>query len=102
MIMTKLSKILLSVAVAGIGVGSVIASIGVNGHPWLAALLPLGAVSLGLFLIVFMLEKEMAKYDEEQATKLEGYEGEKTARHAPETTMDAGHVTGVALKERTL
>jgi len=101
MIMTKLSKILLSVAVIGISAGCVIASIGVHDRPWLAAFLPLGAVSLGLFLIVFMLEKEMAKYDEEEAMKLQRYEGQTTTR-APETTLNTATVTGVVLKERTL
>lgn len=67
--MTTFSKILLTITVAGLGGGSVIDYRGVGGTPALAAVLPLGAVSFGLFLIVFMLEKEVAKYDQEQAAK---------------------------------
>ena len=69
--MTKLSKILLTVAVTGLTGGILIDYCGVKNKPELAAVLPLGAIACGLFMIVFMLEKEMAKYDEEQAKKLE-------------------------------
>jgi hypothetical protein len=35
--------------------------------PLLAVFLPLGAVFFGMFLISYMMEKEMAKFDEENA-----------------------------------
>lgn len=70
-IMTALSKTLLSVSVAGFVAGSIIDFGGLNLNPaWMVAL-PLGAVFFGLSLISFMLEKEMAKFDEEEAKKFE-------------------------------
>jgi hypothetical protein len=68
--MTTLSKILLVVAVVGLTGGILIDLHGVNARPWLAAVLPLGAIASGLFLIVFMMEKEMAEYEKEQRAKL--------------------------------
>jgi hypothetical protein len=69
--MTTLPKILLTVAVTGLTGGIIIDHHGVGDYLFLAVVLPLGAVAFGLFLIVFMLEKEVAKYDEEQAPKLQ-------------------------------
>lgn len=69
--MTTLSKILLTVAIGGLAGGSVIDCYFVKANPALAAVLPLGAIAFGLFLIVFMLEKEIAQYDEEQAQKMQ-------------------------------
>ena len=69
MIMTTLSKILLTVAVTGLAGGSIIDSYGNLSNPAWTAVLPLGAIAFGLFLIVFMLEKEVAAYDKEQAEK---------------------------------
>ncbi|HTV42087.1 MAG TPA: hypothetical protein VMF08_16070 [Candidatus Sulfotelmatobacter sp.] len=68
--MTTLSKILLTIATTGLAGGSVVAFYGDNASPVaLAVVLPLGAVAFGMFLIVFMLEKEVASYDQEQALK---------------------------------
>ncbi len=72
--MTSLSKILLTVAVVGLTGGGMIDFYGVKANPALAVVLPLGAIAFGLFLIVFMLEKEVAKYDEEQAKKMQPLE----------------------------
>lgn len=70
--MTGLSKTFLTVAIGGLTLGSIIASCGESAsHVVLAAVLPLGAVAFGMFLIVFMLEKEVASYDREQAMKEE-------------------------------
>ena len=69
--MTTPSKILLAVAVTGLTGGILIDDHGVNASPALSAVLPLGAIASGLFLIVFMMEKEVAKYDEEQAKKMQ-------------------------------
>jgi hypothetical protein len=68
--MTRLSKILLAVSVAGFVAGGIIDFGGFNLGPSWAVVLPLGAIAFGLFLIVFMLEKEMAGFDEEEAKKL--------------------------------
>lgn len=68
--MTVLAKALLTVAVAGLAVGSIVASYGDNASPVaLTAVLPLGAVAFGMFLIVFVLQREVAVYDREQAVK---------------------------------
>jgi len=68
--MTILSKTLLTVAVGGLTLGSIVAHYGDDAGPVaLTAVLPLGAVAFGLFLIVFALEKEVASYDREQAMK---------------------------------
>ncbi len=69
--MTALSKVLLTVAVTGLTGGTVIDCYSANANPGLTAVLPLGAIAFGMFLIVFMLEKEMAKYDEEQMEKMQ-------------------------------
>src|SRR5215472_1761921 len=71
--MTTLSKILLTVAITCTAAGIVIASLDTLASPMLAAVLPLGAITFGMFLIVFMMEKEVAKYDEEQASKTQRY-----------------------------
>ena len=69
--MTTLTKNLLAISAAGFAVGSVIDFGGFKLNPaWMVAL-PLGAVFFGLFLISFMLEKEMAGFDEEEEGKLQ-------------------------------
>jgi len=67
--MTTLSKTLLALSVTGFVAGSVIDFGGFNLNPSWTVALPLGAVSFGLFLISFMLEKEMTGFDEEEAKK---------------------------------
>ena len=69
-IMTTLSKTLLAVSAAGFAAGSLIDFGGFSVNPSLTVALPVGAVFFGLFLISFMLEKEMAKFGEEEAGKL--------------------------------
>lgn len=70
-IMTTLSKIFLALSVTGFAAGSIIDFGEFNVIPALTVALPLGAVFFGLFLISFMLEKEMAKFDEEESMKLQ-------------------------------
>jgi hypothetical protein len=70
--MTTLSKTLLVVSVTGFVAGSVIDFGGFNLNPSWTVALPLGAVSFGLFLISFMLEKEMVGFDEDEAKKCAG------------------------------
>ena len=69
--MTKLSKILLAVSLAGFAAGGIIDFGGFKVIPAVTVALPLGAVFFGLALISYMMEKEMAKFDEEAAGKQE-------------------------------
>jgi hypothetical protein len=69
--MTKLSKILLAVSLAGFAAGGIIDFGGFKVIPAVTVALPLGAVFFGLALISYMMEKEMAKFDEEEAGKQE-------------------------------
>jgi hypothetical protein len=68
--MTTLSKTLLAVSVTGLVAGSVIDFGGFNLNPTWTVALPFGAVFYGLFLISFILEKEVAQFDEEEAEQL--------------------------------
>jgi hypothetical protein len=68
--MTILSKTLLTVLVAAFVAGSIIDFGGFNLNPAWTVALPFGAVFFGLFLISFMLEKEVAKFDEDEAKEL--------------------------------
>ena len=56
---------------AGFAVGGIIDFGGFSVISELTVVLPLGAVFLGLFMISFMMEKEMAGFDEEEAGKLQ-------------------------------
>jgi hypothetical protein len=69
--MTTLSKTFLAASTTGFAAGSVIDFGGFSVIPALTAALPLGAVFFGLFMISFMMEKEMAGFDEEEAGKLQ-------------------------------
>jgi len=69
--MTTLSKTLLAVTITGLVAGSIIDFGGFNLNPAWAAALPFGAVFYGLFLISFMLEKEVAGFDEDEARELQ-------------------------------
>jgi hypothetical protein len=68
-IMTTLSKSLLEVCVTGFVAGIIIDFGGFNLNPSWTVALPIGAIFFGLFLFSFMLEKEMVKFDEEEAEK---------------------------------
>ena len=98
--MTTLSKTFLAVSVTGFAAGSVIDFGGFNVIPALTVALPLGAVFFGLFLISFMLEKEMAKFDEEELRKLQ------LIQCSPVVPMPkqkrATQPTIIQLKEKTL
>jgi hypothetical protein len=68
--MTRIPKLLLAVSFAAFAVGSVAAF----GNPeiplgW-TVMIPLGAVCLGLFLVTFLLQKEVARFDEEELARL--------------------------------
>jgi hypothetical protein len=77
--MTVLSKTPLAVAVTGLTGGIAIDSPGVLANPALPVVLPASAVAFGLFLIVFMLDKEVACYDIGQKNKLESLSCNTTA-----------------------
>jgi hypothetical protein len=68
--MTTSSKTLLAISVTGLVAGSVIDFGGFNLRPAWDVALPFGAIAYGLFLISFMLEKEVAKFDEDEAKEL--------------------------------
>jgi hypothetical protein len=67
--MTKLTKIFLVLSLAGFAAGVWIDYSGQPVDPKWTAVLPLGAVFFGLFLIFLMLQKEMAAFDREEAEK---------------------------------
>jgi hypothetical protein len=69
--MTTLSKTLLTVTITGLVAGSVIDFGGFNLDPAWTVALPFGAIFYGLFLISFMLEKEVAKFDEDEEKELQ-------------------------------
>src|SRR5476651_2277908 len=68
--MTILSKTLLAVSVMGFTAGGIIDFGGFSVIPAVTVALPLGAVFFGLFIISLMMEKEMAKFDEEEAGRM--------------------------------
>jgi hypothetical protein len=55
----------------GLVAGSIIDFSGFNLNPAWTVVLPVGAIAYGLFLISFMLEKEVAKFDEDEAKELQ-------------------------------
>ncbi len=72
MAMTKTTKTLLYLALAGLLLGLLFSSGGVksDGLVVVYLLLPMGAIFFGLFLLSKVLEKETAMYDEEQRANL--------------------------------
>jgi len=69
--MTRIPNVLLAVSLIALAIGSVTAF----GNPeipvgW-TAMMPLGAVCLGLFLVTFLLQQEVARFDEEERARLE-------------------------------
>ncbi len=69
--MTTISKTLLAVTVTGLVAGGILNFGGFNLNLAWAAVLPLGAIGYGIFLISFMLEKEAAKFDADEAKTLQ-------------------------------
>ena len=69
--MTRIPKALLAVSLTAFAVGSVV-TFGSSEIPvgWTVAM-PVGAIFFGLFLLTFMLQKEVARFDEEERTRLE-------------------------------
>jgi hypothetical protein len=69
--MTTLSKTLLMVSVTGLVAGSIIDFGGFNLDPAWTVALPFGAIAYGLFLISFMMENKVAKFDEDEVKELQ-------------------------------
>jgi hypothetical protein len=75
--MTNITKILLAIALSGFALGS-------TGLLWRFGL-PVGAIFFGWFMIFWMLEKEVALYDEEEKLRLaEAMQASKRLRN-PQT-----------------
>jgi len=68
--MTLATKTFLAISFAGFIVGSTMDFGGFRVSPMLTAILPVGVTFLGAFLISLILEKEVARFDEEQRQKL--------------------------------
>ncbi len=70
--MTKTTKILLALAIAGLVSGLAINSglVDASTAEWLYVCFPMGAILFGLFLLSKILEKETAAYDQEQRAAL--------------------------------
>ncbi len=68
--MTSLYKTLLAVSVTGFAVGGVLDFGGFRINPAWTVVLPVGAIAYGMFLISFMLEKEVAKFDADRELQL--------------------------------
>jgi len=68
--MTKLPKAFLAVSLTAFAVGSVV-TLGSPEIPvgWTVAM-PVGAIFFGLFLVTFMLQKEVAEFDEGERARL--------------------------------
>ena len=68
--MTRIPKALLAVSLTAFAVGSVV-TFGSSEIPvgWTVAM-PVGAIFFGLFLLTFMLQKEVASFDEEERARL--------------------------------
>jgi hypothetical protein len=69
--MTRIPKTFLVVSLTAFAVGSVV-TFGSPEIPvgWTVAM-PVGAIFLGLFLVTFMLQKEVVRFDEEERARLE-------------------------------
>ena len=87
MIMMRIPKVLLAVSLTAFAVGIVV-TLGTPNIPlgW-TAVMPLGAVFLGLFLVTFLLQKEVARFDDEEHARLEL--AERYAAKAPDAAADA-------------
>jgi hypothetical protein len=69
--MKLIQKLLLALAVTGLGGGIFLTVSRAKFPPGWAVVLPLGATVWGLFLITFLLQNEVAKFDEEEHLKME-------------------------------
>ena len=86
--MTKLTKTLLGLAVAGIGSGLlfVTGTIHVQDNVFWYVTLPAGAIFFGLFLISLALAKETARFDEDERLAISRVAKADTGCSAKEAT----------------
>lgn len=98
--MTLLPKICLTVSAAGFAAGGLIDFGGFNVIPAMTVVLPLGAVFFGMFMIALMMEKEMAKFDEETTGKLQLIKPVSTAP-APARQNQPGFDRGRPISQTT-
>jgi hypothetical protein len=68
--MRTLPKFFLTISISALVLGFIVTFSGAAFAPAWTMALPVGAVSLGLFLIAFMLQNETARFDEEERLKL--------------------------------
>jgi hypothetical protein len=98
--MTIFTKTLLAASLIGFILGGVIDFSNLTTNPTWTVAMPLGAVFFGLFLISYMLQKEMAEFDREEALKLQ-LVAHETPEPAPrQKTSDS--TAKVRLKEKTI
>jgi hypothetical protein len=98
--MKTLPNILLAVSAAGFAAGGIIDFGGFKVNPALTVALPLGAVFFGLFMIAFMMEKEMAGFDDEEAKKLQLLPDRPAALESKQKNANPSNI--IQLKEQTL
>jgi hypothetical protein len=67
--MKWLPKLFLAIAAVALPVGMYVSWSGAQLPPFWTAALPLGVISLGMFYITFVLQKEAARFDEEAREK---------------------------------
>ena len=93
--MTRLTRFFLALSLTAFAAGLVVCFTNINAHPSWSGALPAGAISFGLFLISFMLEKEMAGFDTEETRRMQLARRYVTAAEpAPEASPE--RVTEVA------
>ena len=77
----------MAVSVTGLVAGSIVDFGGFNMNPAWTVALPLGAVAYGLFLISYMLESEVAKFDEDEAKELQSIQDRFATPELKETSI---------------
>jgi len=90
--MSKLTKVLLTVATLNLVAGILfVTGIIPVGHvvSWYLTF-PVGVIFLGLFMISYMLQKEVARFDEEQRSQLAAPRSEKPGRSSS-TAVEHGY-----------
>ena len=68
--MTRIPKVMLAVSLVAFAAGSVVTFGNAEVPPEWTVAMPVGAIFLGLFLVIFALQKEVALFDEEERTRL--------------------------------
>ena len=85
--MTRLTKVLFAAGVVCLVLGVLVSAdvVDSKSHPSLTVALPAGVICLGLFFISYILQGEVARFDEEQRARLR----EDKAAQRPETAPEA-------------